>query len=393
MSMLNQLEHRAWHAPDTLPIKLLRWILAISRLAGQSDITLYATLLTYSSLLAIVPLLALVFALLRSMGIEAFLQGLLKEVLAPMGSEGEKIGDYLMGFISNAQAGYLGSIGLIFLFYTVFMLFYKIEQSLNHLWYINSQRPLRAKFVGYLGALMMTVFIAILALGLNWLTHNDWVTDITSSLPLWASLSLWLAKLLSLVFTALLLALLYSTIPDTDVDFHAAFFGGLFCAVLWFPLTALFAKIFAASHSYSLIYSSFAGIVIALVWLHVLWLLFLSGSLVAYFIQFPELLKPHAMRLLNPAETEYYADCIIKQFIQHFKQGKGVISLREIIAHSGLTHHQVLTILQPFLTAGAVIETHPNSQKYLLSMSDSLLTENKIREIARGTITIRSTKE
>ncbi|MGY0398897.1 MAG: YhjD/YihY/BrkB family envelope integrity protein, partial [Ostreibacterium sp.] len=196
----------------------------------------------------------------------------------------------------------------------------------------------------------------------------------------------YVAKLLSILVTALLLAFLYVTIPNTEVEFKAAYFGGLFCAVLWIPLTMVFTKIFSLSTNYSVIYSSFAGIIIALIWLHILWLLFLSGSLVTYFIQSPTLLKPHSTRILNPAEAEHYAKLIINIIVKRFKQGGGITKLSELMEKSHLTNRQVSQTLYPFLEKGVIIETAPNSNRYLLATDNNLLNEHFILETVRGNV-------
>lgn len=386
MAFINNLEHYIWQQPATISIRAARLLLGVVRVATQSHITLYAASLTYSTLLAIVPLLALLFTLLKSFGIDTFLQRIIDDLLAPMGAEGQQVSDYLIQFVNNAQAGYLGGIGLIFLFYTVFSLFYKIEQALNHIWHIDTTRPIKSQLVGYLGALMLTVIIASLAIGLNVLVRNHVLMDALQGIPFLPIVSVIVIKLLSIAFTALLLALIYAALPNTDVDFRAAYAGGLFCAVLWIPLTMIFTRIFALSGSYSVIYSSFAGIVIGLVWLHILWLLFLSGSLMAYFVQFPSLLKPHSTRHLNPAEMEFYADEIIRLIIKHFKSGEGVTTLKQVMATCGLTHRQALSVLRPFIKKRIVIEMYKGSGQYVLGMDDDLLSEQVIRDTVRESV-------
>lgn len=386
MTWITNVEHHIWQQPATITIRLARLLLGVIRVATQAQITLYAASLTYSTLLAIVPLLALLFTLLKSFGIDTFLQRIINDLLTPMGAEGQQISSYLIQFVNNAQAGYLGGIGLIFLFYTVFSLFYKIEQALNHIWHIDTTRPVKSQLVGYLGALMLTVIIASLAIGLNVLTHHNVLTDKLQGIPFLPILSVIVAKLLSIAFTALLLALIYAALPNTEVDFRAAYLGGLFCAILWLPLTMVFTRIFAFSSSYSVIYSGFASIVISLVWLHILWLLFLSGSLVAYFVQFPSLLKPHSTRHLNPAEMEFYANEIIRLIIKRFKNGEGVTTLNQIMTISGLTHRQVQSVLRPFIKERFVIETYSGSGRYVLGKDDDRLSEQVIRDTVRESV-------
>ncbi len=137
MTLLQKLEYHVWKTANPKPWeKLLRILIAVFRIINQSNIKLSATSLTYSSLLAIVPLLAVLFTLLKSFGIDTFLQKIVTDMLAPMGDAGQEVGQYLLQFVGNAQTGLLGGVGLLFLFYSIFTLFRKIEVALNQIWYI-----------------------------------------------------------------------------------------------------------------------------------------------------------------------------------------------------------------------------------------------------------------
>lgn len=386
MTLLQKLEHRVWKTSSPKRWeKALRVLIAVFRIVNQSRMKLFAASLTYSTLLAIVPLLAVLFTLLKSFGIDTFLQKILTEVLAPMGSAGQEVGQHLLEFVNNAQTGLLGGVGLLFLFYSIFTLFRKIEIALNQTWHIYHLRGIKSQFIGYLGALMLTVIVAALAIGGNVFFYQKLMHPNLTELPSWAmTLLTWGKSLLSILLTASALAVLYSSVINTRVRFRAAFLGGLFCAILWIPLTSGFAALIAGSRNYSLIYSSFAGMIILLVWLHILWLLFLSGGLVAYFSQYPVLLRAYSSKQLNPAEQEYFANQLLQLIIQHFEQGNGAVRLTQLIEHTGLNYQQVLGLLAPFLLENVIINVGSNSNTYLLAMDRQKVTDDFIRKTIRG---------
>lgn len=384
---LKQLERHIWQNPTPSRWQRgIRLLFAVFRIVTRSRIKLFATSLTYSSLLAAVPLLAVLFTLLKSFGIDKVLPQLIHEVLAPMGQSGQEVGQYLLQFVGNAQSGLLGGIGLLFLFFSVFSLFRKIEVSLNHIWAIATLRSLKDQAFSYLGALMLVVLVAALALGLNVFSHQSTLLNEVFQHSGVAFLLTYAAKLLSILVTAVMLALIYSTTINTRVRFRAAFSGGLFCAVLWLPLTAGFATLMAASSNYSLIYSSFAGLIILLIWLQILWLLFLSGSLVAYFVQFPALLKPYATITLNPAELEYYAQRIMRQIIHSFQSGKGAVNLSALIEETQLSHRQVLAILTPFIQQNLLVALGEAENDFLLAQDAEKITDAVILQTIRGKV-------
>lgn len=384
---LQQIEQHVWqNAHPNRWERGLRLLLAVFRIVTQSQIKLFATSLTYSSLLAAVPLLAVLFTLLKSFGMDKVLPNLIHDVLAPMGQSGQEVGQYLLQFVGNAQSGLLGGIGLLFLFYSIFSLFRKIEISLNHIWSIAELRPIKEQIFSYLGTLMLVVLVATLALGLNVFSHQSTLLNTIFQQDSIAVILTYAAKFLSILVTAVMLALIYSVTINTRIRFRAAFSGGLFCALLWLPLTAIFATIMAASSNYSLIYSSFAGLIILLIWLQILWLLFLSGSLVAYFVQFPALLKPYAAVSLNPAELEYYAQRIIQHIITAFKSGQGAVSLTTLMQETQLSHRQVQVILKPFLRQQLIVTTGESGNHFLLAQDEQHLSHRVILATIRGKV-------
>ncbi|PID66174.1 MAG: hypothetical protein CR975_04165 [Gammaproteobacteria bacterium] len=386
MTPLQKLEHRIWQASTpTVWEKVLRVLIAVLRIINRSQIKLFATSLTYGSLLAIVPLLAVLFTLLKSFGIDTFLQKILMEMLAPMGDSGKEVGQYLLQFVNNAQTGLLGGVGMLFLFYSIFTLFRKIEVALNQIWHIHQLRSSKKQLISYLGALMLTVLVGALVIAGNVFFYQKLVQPEGEGNAIIVSLLMWGKRLLSVILTASVLAVVYSSVINTQVRFRAAFSGGLFCALLWLPLTAGFTALIAGSHNYSLIYSSFAGMIILLLWLDILWLLFLSGGLVAYFSQYPALLRAYNSKQLNPAEQEYFANRLLHIIIEHFEQGKGVVKLSQLINCTGLNRQQVLNLLAPFLS-NKVIVSVGESHTYLLAMDRQKISDEFICQTIRGQV-------
>ncbi|MBS9777568.1 MAG: YihY/virulence factor BrkB family protein [Gammaproteobacteria bacterium] len=387
MKVLQKIEYYVWSVENPQRWqRALRVLIAVFRVVNQSRLKLFATSLTYGTLLAIVPLLAVLFTLLQSFGIDTVLQSILTDVLAPMGSSGNEIKEHLMTFVSNARTGLLGGIGLVFLFYSVFALFRKIEIALNHIWFVRSARSIKAQLLGYMGALMLVVIAASAAISFNLMFHQDQFLSVFGGSALITWLIGWGAKGLSIIMTALTLATVYSASINSKVKFRAAFAGGIFCALMWIPLTTGFAKLIATSSNYSLVYSSFAGLIILLIWLHILWVLFLSGALVTYFIQYPSLLKSYSSKRLNPAEQEYFAQKLMHIIIEYFENGKGVVNITCLIEKTGLNHQQILDLLAPFLLQNLIICVGESHDDYLLAVDQAKVTDDCIRTVTRGTV-------
>ena len=103
-----------------------------------------ASALTFSSLLALVPLLAIVFTLYQSMGLHVEIEPTLREWLSPLGSNGDVVATNIMNFLANAQTGTLGYVGLVVLLFAVLGILANIEESYNDIWHVRQMRNWRA---------------------------------------------------------------------------------------------------------------------------------------------------------------------------------------------------------------------------------------------------------
>lgn len=340
--------------------------------------------LTYATLLAIVPLLAILFTIAKSFGLSTLLREQFSHLLTPIGKTGGEVSQYLFQFIDNAQPGVLGPIGVLFLFYTAFGLIHKVENSLNQIWQVNESRMLIRKVTRYAGALIYIIIVAMVAVAIK---VGVWQNAIDSVSTKYAWLNPFIntaASIVSVLITALLLAMLYSSFPNTKVKALPALVGGLFTAISWIPLTWIFTKTVAASANYSAIYSSFAGLVITLIWLQYAWILFLSGAVLSYLVQYPIMMRLQSHKPLNPAQLEHYALQIMHLIIDNFKAGQGGMTLSALMHATKLSKPQLYSVVQPFIDAKMLRELHHGGNEFILNTSIGNLSDSVVRETVRG---------
>ena len=117
----------------------LLWVLVRDLLEGQ--LTMRAMSLVYTTLLSLVPMLALAFSVLKALGVHNQLEPLLAEALAPLGPRSVDITGSVIGFVENIQVGVLGSLGVALLFYTAISMIQKIENSFNFISDLAPESP------------------------------------------------------------------------------------------------------------------------------------------------------------------------------------------------------------------------------------------------------------
>ena len=134
-------------------------------LGGQ--LNLRAMSLVYTTLLSIVPLLAVSFSVLKGFGVHNKIEPVLYNFLAPLGPNGAEITSRIIGFVENVKVGVLGSVGVVLLIYTVIALLQKIEEAFNFVWQVENLRSLSQRFSNYLSVILIGPVLVFSAVGLT----------------------------------------------------------------------------------------------------------------------------------------------------------------------------------------------------------------------------------
>ena len=121
-------------------VRLLRVIYTVLHELADGQLSLRAMSLVYTSLLALVPLLAVSFSVLKAFGVHNQLEQILFNVLSPLGDKGHELTALIIEFVDNVKVGVLGSLGLGLLFYTVISMVQKVERAFNYTWRVSHPR-------------------------------------------------------------------------------------------------------------------------------------------------------------------------------------------------------------------------------------------------------------
>lgn len=271
-----------------LRIRILRLLVVAVWEFREGVLNLRALGLVYTTLLSLVPFLAVTFSVLKAFGAHYRVEPLLARALEPLGPKGAEITSQVVEFVSNLRVGVLGAVGLAGLFLTVISLLGKIEDALNHIWRVRRPRSLARKFTDYLSVVLVGPVLVFSAFGLIASAQSHWLVQrIVQVEPLGFIIVPLASRLMPFLFLCAAFTFLYKFIPQADVRVGSALLGGATAAVLWQLAGAGFAVFVAGSTRYTAIYSTFAVLILFLIWLYVGWLVVLVGGQVAYFHQHP----------------------------------------------------------------------------------------------------------
>lgn len=315
-------------------LRVLRYPYALARDIAKGDLTLRAMSLVYTTLLSVVPLIALSFSVLKGLGYHRELEPVLYSFLEPLGDKAYHLTAQVMTFVDNVRGGVLGSIGLIFLLYTVISMVQKVEESFNFVWRVQQPRSFGRRFSEYLSVMIVGPAIIVAALGVLASMTNSSLARTLSTYEPFGTLLVVFGKLTPYVLVFGVFTFLYAFIPNTPVRVRAAALGGLVAGVGWVASGMVLASFFSRSGGTMLIYAGFAIVIVALMWLYVSWLVLLLGAQLAFYVQNPQYLRPgRGEILLNASMRERVALSIMYLVVHDFGGGQRRWSINRLAEH------------------------------------------------------------
>lgn len=353
-------EGTAGTQPSGLQDKL-RWtrrlLEALGRDVTRGGLDLRAMSLVYTTLLSLAPLLAVSFSVLKGFGVQNQMRPVLIEMVAPVGEKGVEIVDRIIGFVNNMQVGVLGFTGFALLFFTVLSLIQKIEDSFNQIWRVPRSRSFRRRFSDYLSVLLVGPVLVFSALGLTAsMANNRFVQMIVAQEP-FGTLYYVLGLLLPNVLIIAALTFVYLFIPNTAVRLKAALAGGIVAGLAWRGAGWLFARFVAGSTQYAAIYSSFAILIVFMIWIYVNWLILLVGGQVSFYVQHPRYLRtPQRDFGLSAGLFRKAGLLILYLLADRFRRGETPWTVGELANRLDLPTHGVERLLTTLRQRGLVLE-------------------------------------
>lgn len=324
-----------WAREPASPVKrralhVGRYALAMLRDLMEGEISLRAMSLVYTTLLSLVPLLALAFSILKALGVHNSLEPLLLQVLAPLGEQAKVIADNIIGFVNNIKVGVLGSIGVGMLLYTAVSMISKVEASFNYIWRITQTRGATQRFGQYLSVLIVGPVLIFSALGLTASVRSSSIVTRLQQIEPFGTTLLVLTELAPYALIVGAFTFMYAFIPNTRVRLAAAAGGGLFAGVAWESASVGFARFVGGAGSYSAIYSGFAIVIVLLIWLYLGWLIVLFGCRLSFYIQHPRYLSG----FVEPAppgsrEAEFLALRLMMLIVSRFQGGQQPLGVED----------------------------------------------------------------
>jgi membrane protein len=248
---------------------------------------LRASALTLYSLLAIVPVFALLFGIAKGFGYEKTVKEQLLEQMPSHDTLALKLIDFAENLLASTQGEVVAGIGIIVLFWTVIKLIGHIERSFNRIWKIDKDRALGRKLTDYLSIMLLAPILLVISSGITVFlkTQITWLVDAINlpEMGTWAVLRL--LGLLPVVILSGLFAFTFIFMPNLKVDYKAGIIAGVITGVVYQLAQWGYLTLQIGVSSYNAIYGSFAALPLFIVWLQIGWMIVLFGCEISFYLQ------------------------------------------------------------------------------------------------------------
>lgn len=346
-----------------LPIKILRVVILAARGFTKDDCQKKASVLTYYSLLNIVPIIAVIFGVAKGFGFDKLIE---KQILqmAQKGNWQSDLTNQILGFshslLENVKGGIIAGVGVVLLFWTIISILGRIEESLNDVWEVRRPRTLVRKFSDYIAMMILgPVFFVIsssatvlVASQVKFFAHKAGVLAV-----LGPAISFFLS-LLPYVSMWTLLSMLYLILPNTRVPVRAGILGGVAAGTIFQIVQWIYIKFQIGVASYGAIYGSFAALPLLLGWIQMSWMIVLFGSEIAHASVNYETYGFHPdYSRISVSSRRPLVLRIFRLLVEKFSKGEKPLSISQIAHVLEIPVRLVQQLLHELADIGLVAET------------------------------------
>lgn len=363
----------------------IRLLFVLARELAGGQLNLRAMSLVYTTLLSLVPLLAVSFSVLKAFGVHNQIEPLLFNLMAPLGEQGNELVVNILNFVENMKVGILGAVGLALLIYTVISLIQKVEATFNYVWQAKSTRSFSRRFSDYLSVIMVGPVLVFSALGVTAsMMSSNLVLSITAIEP-FGSIILFISKLAPLILIVGAFTFVYMFVPNTRVKLFAALVGALVGGSLWQISGMVFAGFAAGSTRYAAIYSGFAILILFMIWLYLSWLILLIGAQLAFFVQHPEQIRLGNRRIpLSGRFMEELSLMVLYQIASRFIREGSPCSLDCLSQALNVPGERIAEVLAMLQDRDLIMEAGNDTPVYLLLHDPASLMMHQLLKTLRS---------
>lgn len=322
----------------------------------QNDLASYAAALTYSGLLAAVPVLSIIFAIARGFGFGSFFEDRLRAYLLANSDISSHVMDFIDQYLEHTHSGVFLGAGLLMLLFTVLMLTSNIETTFNTIWHVRSPRNIHRQIINYAAVFLLLPLLIVVTSGVHVLMLT-FLDELGHHAFLSSTMEMVL-KYTPLLFTSLCFMLLYKLMPNTYVRWRSVLVPGLLAGLLFQFVQYLYIHYQLMLSSYNAIYGSFAALPLFMLWMQISWYICLGGAQMSFaFQRSDEYIFSKDSEQLPRCDRDSLCLLLMATATRRFRDALPALTVHELSKESHLPHSLVQSLVDELVAAHLLSET------------------------------------
>lgn len=344
-----------------------------------------ASMLTYSTLLAIVPVAAMVFAIARGFGYNKYIETWFRSALAGH----PQVVDTLIGFVNSylvhTQSGLIFGIGLIFMLYTVLMLTRNIEQVFNDIWNVHKQRDFFRSVTDYLAMFfLLPIFIIVLSGITIWASS---LSKLLNEIYVIGPLVRFGISIIPFLMLVGIITMLYIFMPNTRVKCRNAILPAIGAALALELLQYFYVHSQVWVSNYNAIYGSFAALPLLMLWLQFTWTVILIGAEMSYAEQNVEEFRLYQTPELSIRYRYMLSAILLSRICKRFNDGLQPYTINQLKKETHLPRRIINELVFDMIKAKLIVEVGLDSKG--IYREQALMPAESIENITVGMLISR----
>ena len=345
-----------------------------------NNLSSYAAALTYSCILAAVPVLAIIFAIARGFGFGSIIEDQLRNNISISPDISDTVFKFIESYLAYTHSGIFLGVGLLLLLYTVVMLTSNIETAFNAIWHVRSSRNIYRRSIDYVTVFLLLPILIVVTSGFSIFMIT--LSSLFGDYQILSDTMEFVIQATPVVLWCIAFVALYKLMPNTHVKWRSALLPGIFAGALFQFVQYLYIHYQIVLSSYNAIYGSFAALPMFMLWLNISWYICLIGAQFSYANQRADEYA-FSKDLQNMSRCDHDALCILllSRIAHRFAEGMPPFTTHSLAKETGLPHALVQGLLDELTTAGLISETHDDTgrkQNYLPTQDIHRVSINNI---------------
>lgn len=370
-----------YHGMRRSGLKAWQFLVLILRNFWLDNCLLRGSALAFTSILSLVPLLALAFAILKGFGVQNQVEPL---VLDQLSGGSQEVVEGIISYINNTNMRTMGVFGLVTLMVTAITLLDNVEDAFNAIWGVKATRSFRHKFSDYLtvlisGPVLMFTAVSVTTFmqsqaAFKWLVETSYLGDIL----------IFLLQLLPYLVVWIALTLLYLFIPNAAVRFRSALAGAVVAGTCWQVAQWWYIHLQVGVAKYNAIYGTLAVLPIFMVWIYVSWLIVLFGVEIVYAHQnIRSLRREMRVGTLSHRTRELLCLAILADIVNAFVRGTDGWTAVRLEDDLDISERILLELVGSLVEAGLLVATVGPPTVYRPARDPDMITVEEVLAVLK----------